>query len=207
LKENILQCNKIEIFVFFVIILFGSCKKPVEILHGRIIPENDIYFKVEAIENTEYNTDEIDGKDYNIDRILSNDKKYIAEIYTEDKIMTTKVFTDDYYKFLASDEWNSILYVTRISDNKKIINGFYIIPNEKIIIHNNKLYCHRSNIIYELDLIKLTKKAKYIYDKSIDVCLVNITNNELILEAKEIRFNRGTNLGYKPIKSQFKIKM
>jgi hypothetical protein len=199
--------NIIRIFMFFIFILFGSCKKPFETLHGRIIPEKDIYFKVETIKNTEYNIDDIKGVNYSIARILSDDNEYISEIYTKNRIIATKMFTDDYYKLLIDDEWNSILYVTRISDNKKIINGFNIFPNDKIIIYKNKLYCHQGNLIYELDLINLTKNVKYVYDKSIDVYLVNIINNELILDIKEIRWDRGTALGYKPIKRRFKIKI
>jgi len=65
------------------------------------------------------------------------------------------------------NKWYSIINVTRIYDDKKIIYGFYINPDDKILIHNDRLYCHYENEILELDLNNITIKTKYVYGKTV----------------------------------------
>ncbi|GMO57528.1 MAG: hypothetical protein Ta2G_17260 [Termitinemataceae bacterium] len=164
--------------IIFVILLFFSCEKPFEEIHGRIIPKYDKYFFIEDIDNKEH---KIDRNKYDIKQILSDDGKYIAKIYTNKKILLLEKYTDEYYNIAYRNEWYSILDIIRTNDNKEIIYGFPINPDDKIIFHKNKLYCHSGNLVYELDLIKFKQRAIYIYDKITEIELLEVIDNKLLV--------------------------
>jgi hypothetical protein len=196
--------------VLIFCLLINSCNKsdkPFEKIHGRIIPDNDKYFKVENIINN--NDILIDINKYDEEIIYSDNRKYIIKIYSNIQTKELEKYSDEYYNtfIYKKNEWYNILNVIRISDNKEIINNYFINPDEKLLIYNDKIYCHRMNIIYELDLINITEKVKYVYDKLVTVKLKEIINEYLILSIEEYRLFGFQEDGYIPIKKEFKIKI
>ena len=194
--------------IFLICILIFSCSKKIlfEKQHGRIIPDNDNYFKTENIQNK---TIKLDANTYDKEILFSDDGKYIVELYTNKEIKKLERYSDDYLKILMyeTNNWYSIMDVTRIYDNTKIIYGFYVNPDDTILIHNDKIYCHQMNSILELDLNKITEKSKYVYDKTVEVEINKIIGNYLMLSIKEVDFYGFWEDDYKPIQKNFKIKI
>jgi len=200
--------KKYYIFIICCLLII-SCNRPekqFEEIHGRIIPNNDRYFKTENIIN---NSIEIDSNKYDEEIIYSDDGKYIIKIYSNIETKKLEKYSDEYYHILIDklNDWYNILTVIRIYDNKEIINNYFINPDEKILIHDNKIYCHKMNLIYELDLIKLTEKGKYLHDKLVIVKLKEIIDEYIILTIEEHGLYGFYEDGHILVKKEFKIKI
>ena len=192
--------------IYVICILLFSCEKSFEEIHGRIIPNNDRYFKIENILNEE---NKFNANEYDEETIYSDDEKYFIKIYVNKKIRELEKYSDEYiHTFIFTpNKFNSVLNVIRVFDNKEIIYGFNINPNSKILVHNDRIYCYTGNIVYELNLLNFTKKAKYVHDKSVDVQIINIIDKYLILQIEEHGLYNDWESGYIPIKKEFKIKL
>ena len=195
--------------LFFTFLLLNSCNKinkPFEEIHGRIIPDNDQNYKTMNIIN---NNIQIEFNKYDEEIIYSNDGKYKIIIYSNIETKKLKKYSDEYIHKLVYniEEWYNILNVIRIYDNEEIIRNYYINPDDKILICNDKLYCHVMNLILELDLINLTEKGKYWYNKLVEVNLIDTIDEYLILTVEEHGLYGFYEDEYKLKKKEFKIKI
>jgi len=184
---------KYKIFNLFILcFLFFSCGIQLHLKHGSVIHKNDNSRIKIILNNRVY----INKEKYYEEIIYSDNEKYKIKIYFNRELNQKIEFSNGHFYIPYENRFN-ILNVVRIEDNAEIISGFYINPNSNIFLINDKIYCHRTNVIYELDLIKITEKARYIYDKNVEVNLINVNNKYLELSIIDCDLINSNNMKFK----------